>query len=1376
MSNRFTPGKVTLSIRNSIVFDPSGGTIDLCYKNVADGGDAAIISNGHNLASDASCGFTATGDQQNVSAADLKLGPLADNGGPTQTYALLPGSVAIDAGDTALTTDQRGVTRPQGAADDIGAFEAQPCTAGPWSVGTEAELNAAIFCYNNATTPGTYTINVTQNINLTAGTNVINNVTSGVNLDINGGGFSVDGQGLAGVRPFEVAANTFVDINELTITGGNIDTTGGEGGGILNRGDLILESVTVSGNSAQFGGGIRNDGGGLTIVDSTISGNSAPGAQGEGGGINNGNGGTMSLLNSTISGNTAGYSGAGISSQNARNTLRSATVAANSILPAATQLIGSGIHIGVWGSLEMRNTLVADNTGGSADLNLMFGTFVDGGHNLVESTSGRDTVVDGSNGNIVGVDPKLGPLADNGGDTQTHKLLSGSPAIDSGDTSLPADQRAKSRPFGSADDIGAYETHDLGIIIIEKITAPAGQGEFDFTNNISTTTAFTLAGGQVKAFLNFPAGSYTVTESVEADWHLVDLTCDDGSSRNPSSGNVATRTATIELDTAEEVRCTFTNAQDDLIIVQKLTDPPGGTGFDFALGGAATDTFTLDDTDLYSTTVVAGDYAITETASQPDYYLSSVECAVFGPNVDDFAVVPGDTTSGSVDLSLVSGQAAYCLYVNEKYSGLTVLKEPTPDDDGTLFDFELTGDATDTFQLNGTTNTSEFFLLRAGDYTVQEVNMPAGWGNDNIECDAVRDETRVAVDFQTLEADIQLAPGDDVVCTYSNGKHGSITIAKDVEPADPTEFLFGFDDGRGIQDFYLSVPVTPTKTFTDLPASTYVIGETLEPGWSLDAIECSSTLGTSRFDQLIDPATGLGLVEVVLAPQDDVTCTFDNEKNGSITVVKAADPADGTQFGFNIEGDYDAAFKYLQDGESLTLDDIAPGIYTADEVLPAGWLLSDVKCQSTLDTSAYAEAFGLDGVDILLEPGDDVTCTFTNTLQLGTIIIQKTSVPDKQGTFNFDGGTLGNFALKGGGKESFTRLTPGVYTVVEDDPSGAGFELSGLTCVDSDLTSVNGIVNGMSMGYPITRTASIFLDPGETVRCSFTNVEENTITVEKVTIPATSDSFSFDAGTLGTFTLRDGEVQPFANVAAGAYTITEDDPTPAGYALTDVYCVDSATGQTINGDVDTGSVDLTLTLGERIHCTFVNTQLGTVIIKKATAPAGGSGFSFSGDLGDFTLKDGGKEVIRNVQPGDYVVTENDPTATGYALSGISCVDSVKSGKRSIALVEDGEAFIALDPGETVTCTFTNSYDDYITVKKKTVPESTDSFNFSGTLGNFSVTAGSVKDFAVGAGKYTITEDNPAAAGYKLGYILCNVQTSGSDDFRGFFGNALTRSV
>ncbi len=81
-----------------------------------------MLSLGHNLASDASCALGAAGDLQNTNPL---LGPLAANGGPTQTHGLQVGSPAIDAANAtgAPATDQRGVARPVGTGFDIGAFE-----------------------------------------------------------------------------------------------------------------------------------------------------------------------------------------------------------------------------------------------------------------------------------------------------------------------------------------------------------------------------------------------------------------------------------------------------------------------------------------------------------------------------------------------------------------------------------------------------------------------------------------------------------------------------------------------------------------------------------------------------------------------------------------------------------------------------------------------------------------------------------------------------------------------------------------------------------------------------------------------------------------------------------------------------------------------------------------------------------------------------------------------------------------------------------------------------------------------------------------------------------------------------------------------------
>jgi hypothetical protein len=111
----FGAGKSSAQLRNTIVANsPSAGNCS--------GSPGTITSLGHNLDSGSTCGFTGPGDLSNT---DPKLGLLQNNGGFTLTHALLPGSPAINAGDNSgcPPTDQRGITRPQGAACDIGAYE-----------------------------------------------------------------------------------------------------------------------------------------------------------------------------------------------------------------------------------------------------------------------------------------------------------------------------------------------------------------------------------------------------------------------------------------------------------------------------------------------------------------------------------------------------------------------------------------------------------------------------------------------------------------------------------------------------------------------------------------------------------------------------------------------------------------------------------------------------------------------------------------------------------------------------------------------------------------------------------------------------------------------------------------------------------------------------------------------------------------------------------------------------------------------------------------------------------------------------------------------------------------------------------------------------
>jgi CSLREA domain-containing protein len=234
------------------------------------------------------------------------------------------------------------------------------------------------------------------------------------------------------------------------------------GGGIFAPAAAMLTGSTVSGNHATAGPGGGIDTTTATLIGSTVSGNSATGA---GGGID---AMTATLTNSTVSGNSAGGNGGGIIAGSVNGgglTLLNVTVTENSAHA------GGGVVLDAHGTSSVKNSIIAGNlvdlTGAGRDVS---GAFTSGGHNLIGDGTGATGFANGTNGDLVGtaadpIDPRLGPLANNGGPTRTHALLAGSPAIDHGDgTGAPAtDQRGVARARdgdGNGSqivDIGAFE-------------------------------------------------------------------------------------------------------------------------------------------------------------------------------------------------------------------------------------------------------------------------------------------------------------------------------------------------------------------------------------------------------------------------------------------------------------------------------------------------------------------------------------------------------------------------------------------------------------------------------------------------------------------------------------------------------------------------------------------------------------------------------------------------------------------------------------------------------------------------------------------------------------------------------------------------------
>ena len=290
------------------------------------------------------------------------------------------------------------------------------------------------------------------------------------------------------------------------------NSTGARGGGIYNIGTATLINSTVSGNSVQgssakAGGGIYNSGA-LTLVNSTVSSNSAP----NGGGIYNS--GTLTLVNSTVSGNSAAQGG-GIYNEDGITNLFNVTITNNQADDkSGGQGVGGGIFNSNKGTFNFQNTILAGNfetldfvlTPGECD-----GTINSIGSNLMTMA---DCTVSGS-APIIG-NPNLGSLKNNGGPTQTHALLAGSPAIDAGNTGgcrdefgvpLTTDQRGFNRPSLGCD-IGAFElrqsTGVVAAVLPSSRSVQVNTPAAAFATVINTGQAI-ATGCSIAPFTSLPA-------------------------------------------------------------------------------------------------------------------------------------------------------------------------------------------------------------------------------------------------------------------------------------------------------------------------------------------------------------------------------------------------------------------------------------------------------------------------------------------------------------------------------------------------------------------------------------------------------------------------------------------------------------------------------------------------------------------------------------------------------------------------------------------------------------------------------------------------------------------------------------------------------
>ncbi len=334
---------------------------------------------------------------------------------------------------------------------------------------TVAQSSKKRVIHINLSNPGPVTIAGLHIADGTAsgpGGNILNDIESPassltvVNSSITGGTASDYGGGIGGFGASLTLSSTTLSGNHAIAGGGawvggdNVaisvenstfsgNTTSGFGGGLfveVNQGSAVITGTTFSGNQTQAEGGgaaVSVSKGPATIVNSTFFGNSSASAGGGGISLSSGEQ-PPAVRDSTISGNHSTGSEAG----------------------------GGGIFISNQ-PLQLEDTIVAGN---SADAG---GVDIDGPANaafsLIGNPSGATLSETVAGSNLIGVDPQLSPLQDNGGPTQTMAITASSPAVNKGAGVLATDQRGQPRPvlypgvpFSAAAgangaDIGAYE-------------------------------------------------------------------------------------------------------------------------------------------------------------------------------------------------------------------------------------------------------------------------------------------------------------------------------------------------------------------------------------------------------------------------------------------------------------------------------------------------------------------------------------------------------------------------------------------------------------------------------------------------------------------------------------------------------------------------------------------------------------------------------------------------------------------------------------------------------------------------------------------------------------------------------------------------------